>query len=240
MNFNYQTPRYLIVIEQIKEKINNGELEPGERLPSETAFSKELGVSRNTLREALRILEEENIIVRKHGIGTFVNNKPVFTGGIEELFSITDMIEREGKTSGTDIHFTGYVDPHSDDIEELKLEENEQVFLVKRVRTADGVPLVYCIDKIPANLLAKGYKLNQESIIGSLEEMGITISYAEAQIKTISYHNEISEVMGCDKDTPLLILRQIHYDQSNRPVLYSINYFRSDQISFNVLRKRVF
>ncbi|RLL46900.1 GntR family transcriptional regulator [Oceanobacillus piezotolerans] len=238
MQYNYQTPRYLIVIEQIKEKINNGELEPGERLPSEMMFAKELGVSRNTLREALRILEEENIIIRKHGIGTFVNKKPVFSNGIEELFSITDMIAREGKQPGTEIHFTGFVEPHSDDIGELDLKENEQVFLVKRVRTADSSPLVYCIDKIPANLLPKGFKLNQESILGSLEKEGIKVSYAEAQIKTISYHEEISEIMDCDKDTPLLILRQVHFDQTNRPVLYSINYFKSDQIAFNVYRKR--
>src|SRR5690606_21282713 len=148
---NYQTPRYLVVMEQIKEKIKNGELEPGEKFPSEMAFAKELGVSRNTLREALRILEEENIIIRKHGVGTFVNEKPIFSGGIEELFSITDMIEREGKNPGTEILFTGFVDPHSDDVEELKLKENEQVYLVKRVRTADDIPVVYCIDKIPAS-----------------------------------------------------------------------------------------
>jgi len=239
VKYNFQTPRYLVVIEQIKEMIKNGELEPGERLPSETVFAKNLGVSRNTLREALRILEEENIIIRKHGVGTFVNRKPIFSSGIEELFSITDMIEREGKEPGTEIHFTGYVDPHSDDIKELNLKENEQVFLVKRVRTASETPLVYCIDKIPANLLAKGYKLNQESILSSLEEAGITISYAEAQINTLGYHEEISEIMNCDQNTPLLILRQIHYDVDNRPVLSSINFFKSDQISFNVLRKRV-
>lgn len=239
MKYNFQTPRYLVVIEQIKEMIKNGELESGERLPSETVFAKKLGVSRNTLREALRILEEENIIIRRHGVGTFVNKKPVFSSGIEELFSITDMIEREGKEPGTEIHFTGYVDPHGDDIKELNLEENEQVFLVKRVRTASETPLVYCIDKIPANLLAKGYKLNQESILSSLEEAGITISYADAQINTMGYHDEISEIMNCDQNTPLLILRQIHYDLNNRPVLSSINFFKSDQISFNVLRKRV-
>lgn len=241
MNFNYQTPRYLLVIEQIKQKISKGELEPGERLPSETDFSKELGVSRNTLREALRILEEENIIIRKHGVGTFVNKSPVFSGGIEELFSITDMIEREGKTPGTELHFTGYVDPHSDDVEELDLDVNQQVLLVKRVRTADQSPLVYCIDKIPANLLSEGYEINKESILASLqEEAGITISYARADIKTMGYHEEISKILKCDVDTPLLILRQIHYDLSDRPVLYSINFFKSDQISFNVYRKRVF
>ncbi|RBP42863.1 GntR family transcriptional regulator [Garciella nitratireducens] len=239
MNFDYRTPRYLMVIEQIKERIKKEELQPGERLPSETEFSKQLGVSRSTLREALRILEEENIIIRKHEIGTFVNQKPVFNKGIEELFSITDIIKREGKIPSTKIYFTGYVQAHGNETHKLNLQKEEQVFLVKRVRFADNIPLVYCIDKIPAHLLPKEYTFQQESILDSLEKIGIIITYAEAEIKTISYHQKISKIMECDKDTPLLILKQIHYDQHNRPVLYSINYFRSDQISFHVLRKRM-
>lgn len=238
MKYYHQTPRYLIAIEQIREKITEGELEPGERLPSETALAKTLGVSRNTLREALRILEEENIIIRKHGIGTFVNRKPVFEGGIEELFSITELIERDGRKPGTDILFTGYVEPHRDDIKELELTEDEHVFLVKRMRTADDTPLVYCIDKVPANVLRKGFKLKQESIFKALEEEGIFINYAQTQITTIAYHDEISQLMESEKHLPLLILRQVHFDEENRPVLYSINYFRSDQITFNVLRKK--
>lgn len=241
MDYHYQTPRYLVVIEQIKTKIKEGELEPGERLPSETEFSKALHVSRNTLREALRILEEENIIIRKHGVGTFVNKKPIFSGGIEELFSITDMIKREGKEPGTDLLFTGYVDPHGDDISELQLQEQEQVFLVKRVRTANQDPLVYCIDKIPAHLLEKGYKMHGESMLASLQEdAGITISYAKADIKTIGYHEEISDILHCESDTPLLVLKQVHYDLSDTPILYSLNFFRSDQVSFSVFRKRIF
>ncbi len=239
MRKQYQTPRYLIVIEEIRKKINNGELEPGEQLPSEAELAKELGISRNTLREALRILEEENIIIRKHGVGTFVNRKPIFQGGIEELFSITELIEREGKKPGTEILFTGYVEPLHEDITELELKEDEQVFLVKRVRTADETPLVYCIDKVPANILPEGYKLREESIFNSLKEAGVVINHAKSQIKTIAYHEEISHIMNCDKHIPLLVLRQVHFDEENHPVLYSINYFRSDQITFNVLRKRV-
>ncbi|HLR08720.1 MAG TPA: GntR family transcriptional regulator [Bacillota bacterium] len=234
-----QTPRYLIVIEQIKNRIREGKLVPGEQLPSEVDFAKELGVSRNTLREALRILEEENVVTRRHGIGTFVNQKPTFTGGLEELFSITDLIEREGKKPGTEILHTGHAAPHADDIEALKLENNERVFLVKRLRTANGVPLVYCIDKMPLAFVGEEYTLKQESLFSSLEDAGIIISYAKAEINTMSYHEEISKIMKCDRETPLLILRQIHYDTHHRPVLYSINFFNSKQISFNVLRKRM-
>ncbi|HZH62362.1 MAG TPA: GntR family transcriptional regulator [Metabacillus sp.] len=239
--YHYQKSRYLVVIDQIKEKIRNGELEPGERLPSETDFAKQLHVSRTTLREALRILEEENIITRKHGIGTFVNKKPVFSGGIEELFSLTHLIEREGKKPGTDLLFSGFVEPQEEEVKELKLKENELVLLVKRLRTANEMPLVYCIDKIPAHLLPGGYQLNEESLFVFLEEVAnVKITYAKAFIETMGYHEEISDILKSEEGSPLLILKQIHYDDSDQPVLYSINFFRSDQISFNVFRKRIF
>ena len=72
-----------------------------EKLPSEFEFRKSLGVSRATLREALRLLEEENVIVRRHGVGTFVNPKPLFTSGIEHLSSVSSMIENAGMEPGT-------------------------------------------------------------------------------------------------------------------------------------------
>jgi len=74
---------YLQVIDRLKSDIETGVFKENEKLPSEFELSKSLGVSRATLREALRLLEEENVIVRRHGVGTFVNPKPLFTSGIE-------------------------------------------------------------------------------------------------------------------------------------------------------------
>ena len=70
---------FLLVMDKIKSDIETGQLRPGERLPSEAELSKQLGVSRATLREALRLLEEEKIVIRRHGVGTFINSKPVFS-----------------------------------------------------------------------------------------------------------------------------------------------------------------
>jgi DNA-binding transcriptional regulator YhcF (GntR family) len=70
---------YLRVIENIKSDIDDGAYKEGEKLPSEFELSKQLGVSRATLREALRILEDENIVIRKHGGGTFINARPPFS-----------------------------------------------------------------------------------------------------------------------------------------------------------------
>lgn len=83
---------YVQVIERLKQDIENGIFKENEKFPSEFELARSLGVSRSTLREALRLLEEEKVIVRKHGVGTFVNPKPLFTSGIEQLSSVSAMI----------------------------------------------------------------------------------------------------------------------------------------------------
>src|SRR5690625_4480847 len=92
---------YLQVIDEIKRGIDSGKYKENEKLPSEFQLAKLLGVSRTTLREALRIMEEKSIVTRRHGVGTFVNPKPIFSSGIEELSSVTTMIEQSGRTPGS-------------------------------------------------------------------------------------------------------------------------------------------
>ncbi len=94
-------PRYEIVVKKIKEMIRTGELLQGEKLPSEIEMAKRLNVSRATLREAFRILEDEGVINRYHGIGTFVAKSPIIKSGMEELISITKLIEKQGMKPGT-------------------------------------------------------------------------------------------------------------------------------------------
>ncbi len=92
---------YLQVIDRLKHDIETGVYKEKQKLPSEFELAKQLGVSRATLREALRVLEEENIIIRRHGVGTFVNARPLFTSGIEQLSIVTDMIRQAGRKPGT-------------------------------------------------------------------------------------------------------------------------------------------
>lgn len=232
-------PLYLQVIDKIKMDIETGTYEAGERLPSEFELSKQLGISRATLREALRILEDEGIITRRHGVGTFVCSKPLFTSGIEELFSVTEMIKRGNQKPGT-IFLSSNINPAtSDDFEKFQLDEFDDLIVVERVRTADEEPVVYCLDKIPKLYLPNYTSREDQSIFDRLEKEGTTISYAITQIEPIGYHENVSDILNCDPETSLLVLKQMHYDDRERPILYSINYFRSDKFKFHVLRKRV-
>ncbi|QFT88928.1 HTH-type transcriptional repressor YvoA [Bacillus sp. THAF10] len=231
---------YLLVVDRLKQDIEQKLYKEKEKLPSEFELSRRLGVSRATLREALRVLEEENIVVRRHGVGTFVNSKPVFSSGIEQLNSVTDMISQAGMKPGT-VFLTSTIEkPSEEELSKFGNEEIKEVLHFERVRTANELPVVYCIDKIPTTIVEDYQSYKNESLLDLLEEQaGRYISYAVTHIEPIGYHDKISPILECEPETALLVLKQMHYDQNDEPILYSLNYFRADKFSFHVLRKRL-
>lgn len=230
---------YLQVVDQIKEDIKQKKILPGVKLPSEPELAKRLGVSRATLREALIVLENENIIKRVHGIGTFVKEHALIESGIEEMSSITEMIVQNGQTPGTSMFLQELIESDLESQAHFNMESGEKILFVKRIRTANGKPVIYCLDKLPARLFKNEYQFSEESLFKDLRsEANIEIAYAISHIEAVGYHPEISSALNCDDNTSLLVLKQMHYDKLNQPILYSINYFRSDKFNFTVVRKR--
>ncbi|WP_409305483.1 GntR family transcriptional regulator [Peribacillus sp. SCS-155] len=231
---------YLQVIDRLKQDIEDGIYKEREKLPSEFDLAKHLGVSRATLREALRILEEEHVIVRRHGVGTFVNSKPMFTSGIEQLNSVTNMIEQAGLKPGTIFLSSSTQKPTEEDIRRFNRSFEEGIVLLERVRTANGKPVVYCVDKIPESILPDAISHSDESIFDILEkEANRHIAYAVAEIIPLGYDEKVSPVLECEPESGLLVLKQMHFDEKDEPVLYSVNYFKADAFSFHVFRKRI-
>ncbi|WP_419883872.1 GntR family transcriptional regulator [Peribacillus sp. B-H-3] len=231
---------YLQVIDRLKQDIEDGIYKEKEKLPSEFDLAKELGVSRATLREALRILEEENVIIRRHGVGTFVNAQPMFSSGIEQLNSVTNMIKQAGMKPGTIFLSSITQSPAEEDLRRFSCSPEDSIVLIERVRTANGEPVVYCIDKIPESILPEAFSHQDESLFDILEqEASRKISHAVAKIEPIGYHEKISPILECDPEAALLVLKQMHYDENEEPILYSVNYFKADMFSFHVLRKRI-
>ncbi|WP_347860578.1 GntR family transcriptional regulator [Salimicrobium sp. PL1-032A] len=237
-----QDPRhlYLQVIEQLKKDIKGGLYKEREKLPSEFQLSKKLGVSRATLREALRILEEENLVTRRHGVGTFVNPKPLFSAGIEELDSVTGMIASFGKKPGTQYLSAELVEPTEEDRERFAPVELHNIAKLERVRTADGEPVVYCVDKLPEGVISLKDVKETDSLFNLIEKYTQkTIAYAVTHIEPIGYHDIVSPVLESAPEEALLLLKQMHYTADDEPLLLSLNYFRADKFSFHVLRRRV-
>src|SRR5215203_5666348 len=91
--------RSVSVQDELKQRIDRGELPAGTRLPSEPELAAELQVSRATLREALRAMELEGLL-RRQGSGTFVAEHPRMANSLDVNFGVTDAIRAAGMTAG--------------------------------------------------------------------------------------------------------------------------------------------
>lgn len=234
-------PLYLKIKEHIENLIDQEIYEAGDKLPSETSFARELSVSRASLREALRVLEKEGKIIKSQGVGTFVSKPiPRFKRGIEELFSVTDTIKKEGFTPGT-----RGLEVEKENLDKhlalkMNIAENEEILKLQRIRTADDKPVVFCIDYLNTNIFP--IEIDDDfshSLFELLEsKYNLKIKYAVTEIFPVTAKEELMEKLNVKKHSPILLLEQMHYDDQERLFLYSKNYFRSDQFQFKVLRSR--
>src|SRR5881227_3507431 len=134
--------RSVQVRDELSHRIDRGQMRAGTRLPSEPALATELGVSRATLREALRALETEGLVRRLWGAGTFVADGRRVTNSLDANFGVTDAIRAAGMQAG--IEQAGHsMEPATvAEAARLELQPGSDVLVVERVRTADGKPVV--------------------------------------------------------------------------------------------------
>ncbi|MGQ9458691.1 MAG: GntR family transcriptional regulator [Anaerolineae bacterium] len=236
--------RYLtateLVSEQIREAIMNGDLAPGAQLPPETELVEMLGVSRGTLRESLRMLEEQGLIIRRHGKGTFVRARPILKN-LSVNYGITDMISSAGYTPGT-----AYLDLREetadpDTAKSLEIEPGSGVIVVERTRTADGQPVVFSVDVFPKSLLRVSLEslqcLRERSIYEYFQtEWGLSIHHGVARLTPVAADRELAHRLSIREGSPLLYILQVDYLSDERPVLLSHEYHVPGAFQITVYR----
>ncbi|MCF6460168.1 GntR family transcriptional regulator [Clostridium sp. Cult3] len=233
-------PLSQIAKERILKYIESEKLGADDLLPSENALMEMLGVSRYTIREALALLEQDRIIYKIQGKGTFVNKKPMYIeSGLEKLDSITEIIESFGYKPGTKWISIEEIEPNKDMIEKLNLKDGEKVITFKRLRTADEKEASYLVDTMPKKYLGNKVpkEIETESLFKYLEiNFNISIEYAITEIIPTFPMEEMLDYMNVKNDSLFLLLHQIHYDKENRPMLYSFDYFNPEVFKFKINR----
>ncbi len=224
---------------EIIEQIQQGSYEEHETLPKDFELARLYQVSRAVIQQAIRRVEKEGYVTQRYGVGVFVNAKPLFEAGIEQLESVTSMIRQSGSRPGT-IYLDIQDVERTEELDQLFQSDQKQYVAMKRVRTADDVPVVYCIDyAVREQLQFDGLGLWNDSIFDTIERnTGYPIVKAVTQIEPVGYDEEASMHLRCGVDVPLLALYQTHYNDHGEVVLYSKNYFRADKFKFKVVRTR--
>ncbi|MCA0987304.1 GntR family transcriptional regulator [Guptibacillus algicola] len=232
---------YLQARDMIFDLINDN-LEPMDKIPSEQKLSKELGVSRNTIREAIRTLEQEGFLFSRQGVGTFViGSKNSLKTNISTLESSTNIIKAHGYNPGT-VNVHSSVQSVSPEMKKtLSLNEDEEkIFYIERVRTANNDPVVYVEDYVPYRLgMENEYQeIYYESLLDFLENFDLNVSFSVCSIKAVISDDKIASKLELKEQCALLLLKQTHYSNTGQPVLYSDSYYLSDNFEFNAIRKR--
>ncbi len=230
---------YLQARDEILKIINN-EVTFLEKLPSEQELSERLGVSRNTIREAVKALESEGYVIARHGVGTFViRDANSIRTNIANLESSTRIITCHGYKPGTHSISTAVIPAVGRPAKELMLPETAGIFYLERVRTANGRPVVYVEDYIAheSGMEHKYLEGRHESLLDFLISFGHTVSFSVCNISAVISSDLVMDKLMLPKPAALLQLSQIHHTTTGKPILYSDSYYDCSVFEFSVIRK---
>jgi GntR family transcriptional regulator len=200
-----------------------------------------LGVSRTVVREALRVLEDDGLVARRHGVGTFVRNHPILKN-LNVNFGITDMIESAGLKSGTSHLALQKENADKEKAEQLRLPLGTPLVTIERVRTADGRPVVYSLDTVTEALVQRaGFDpqlLLTDSIYNLLQiSSGYIIEYGIARLQPVAAPRHVVEKLQLPPNALALYIVQTDYSASDEPLVYSCEYHLPDAFDFVVWRR---
>lgn len=212
----------------------------GARLMSEPDLAKQMGVSRATLREAMRTFETQGLIRRRQGSGTYVVGKfEVIDAGLEVLESLETMARRMNLAiSVSDLHVE-QLQAEKTVAESLCVEEAAPITRVRRVMRADSRPVAYLIDFLPETVL-KPADLPAEfrgSVLDYLIECGIDMQVSRAAISATNAPADVAKALEIQRDDVLLRFASQLYDGKGTVVDYSVSYFIPGYFNFHVNRR---
>lgn len=235
-------PLPIVVRNEIAQLIQNGTFAPGDKMPVEPELATRLGVSRGTLREALRLLEEDSFISRRAGVGTFVRmlRPAVASNSLEKNFGALEVMESMGlKPEHIEIESrTIEADPIISDI--LKVKKNSPLVFLQRVIKVDKKRVLYAMNILLRSII-KNHDLSgfKESLCEFLEKKcNQKIDYGIAKIIPVVAGDHLSQKLKIDVGSSLLLIEQVSYNVEDRPIYLSREYWVKDFVEFTIFRDR--
>jgi GntR family transcriptional regulator len=220
----------------LRHSIVTGELSSGARFPSEPELGNLHGVSRVTVRRALDQLEQEGLIRRQPGAGTFVSKRaetrPILTD-LSNAFA--DLIEMGRKTEVKVLSFS-YVPASGLIGQALLLDEDEPCQRSVRVRYIEDEPFSYLVTHVPGRIGATYTKADLAStpLLVLLERSGVRAQRAQQTVSATMAAPEVARALKIDTGSPLISLSRVVFDRDGRGVEHLHALYRPDRYSFQM------
>jgi GntR family transcriptional regulator len=225
----------------IKQRIRDDDF-AGDRIPSETDLASELGVSRTTIRDALSRLENEGVVYRKQGAGTFVNKAGLqIKTRLEEIWSYEAVLEAHGYIPSTRILDIAEVAAGVDGAD-LGLAPDAPVVRVQKLFLEDDEPVIFTVNRIPTHLITESYEAQdwEAPVFEVLWSHGRQrLSYYLSEIVPVVASPDLAQTLQVAPGTPLISFAEIGYNDENEPILRADSYLRDDLLRLRLIRRWV-
>ena len=230
---NSPVPLYFQVAQRLEQMIESGELATGTRLENEIDLADRLGLSRPTMRRAIEYLVGKGLLVRKRGVGTQVLH-PKVQRQVELTSLYEDLAQTHRDPSTRVLSFSREPAPDARALE-LGLPEGTEVYVLERLRYADGEPLALMRNHVPANLLRLSAEdLETQGLYNLLRASGINLRIAKQSIGGRAATTAEAKALGEAKGAPLLTMERAAYDDQGRAVEHGSHIYRASRYSFDV------
>jgi len=233
INRSSPVPLYFQVAEQLEQAIVDGELAPGDRIANEIALAGELGLSRPTMRQAIQLLVDKGLLVRKRGVGTQVVHgqirRPV------ELTSLHDDLQRAGQSPHTEVLSCDRVESDEPIAQELRIPSGSLVWSLERLRFVGDEPLALLHNHLPVDVLdLEAVDLEESGLYECLRQAGVQLRVANQQIGARRAEAREARLLGERRGSPLLTMTRTAFDSTGRAVEYGTHVYRPERYSFEV------
>ena len=241
MNNPKEKYRYYKIYQKLREQIESGQIQPGDRLPPEAELQEIYAVSRDTIRKALGKLEQEGFLSRKAAVGTVMRyQKSDYQ--LTSMTSFSEQMRARGLCPSSELIKIELGTELKDEVRRaLALGPEERCYIVSRVRKADGSPMAYEETYIPYAICPNLQKHLDES--ASLYEIyetryGLTIGNGHLTIEAVLPNSRLQNLLRIGRESPLLYMRCTGFLKDGTPFYYVDGYYIGERYVFstNVVR----
>jgi GntR family transcriptional regulator len=229
INHSSPLPRYHQIKNHLRDLMENDQLRPGEVLPSEKDLASNYGVNRLTLRHALTELVSEGLLVRRHGVGTFVA-EPKITQSHARLLSFTQRMAQLGRVAKGEILEAERMPVPAGLARQLNIKTGDPVLKIGRLRLADSQPVMietaYIPEAICPDLLSTDLTQSIYNIMSN--EFGVVPKTADQFLEPVLLTEWEADLLEAKAGSPALLVETSVRDGNGTIIEFSKAVLRGD------------
>lgn len=232
-------PKYYQLAQQLSDQIAGGTLQPDDQLPTEDELCSSYNMSRGTVREALRLLENDGLVRRERGRGTFVTAVQQ-RSSLFSLMPFSQAMRRQNREPNTRVLQAETVPAPAEVAQRLALAEGTPVIHISRLRLADHRPVIY-EERYLAHVLCP--QLLDEDLATSSIHTLLVFKYGVSLVK-MSHTVEVgslgvhhAQLLGANSEDKAIFIDRLTYtevDSRRIPAVWFRGIYREDSYDLNV------